>query len=117
VGDRLLEQIAARVRSSLRDSDTLARFGGDEFVVLLPRCGGASDAAKVGDNILALLNRPFDVDGHMLSISGSMGYALYPDSGVDEEQLLRCADQSMYHAKSQGQLALGEAAEAAGLAR
>ena len=99
VGDRLLQQVAARVRAGLRDSDTLARVGGDEFVVLLPRCAGDPDAVKVADHILALLNRPFEVEGHVLHISGSMGHALYPDNGTDEEQLLHAADLAMYDAK------------------
>jgi diguanylate cyclase (GGDEF)-like protein len=102
VGDGLLIAVAARVRDTLRESDTLARIGGDEFVVLLPRCGGVLDARKVGENILAQLNREFDVDGKVLRISGSVGYALFPDNGRDGEELLRCADLAMYQAKTNG---------------
>jgi GGDEF domain-containing protein len=60
------------------------------------------DARKVGENILAQLNREFDVDGKVLRISGSVGYALFPDNGRDGEELLRCADLAMYQAKTNG---------------
>jgi len=102
VGDALLQAVASRVRGALRESDTLARIGGDEFVVLLPRCNGEGDAQTVANNILALLNQPFEADGKVLSISGSLGLAIHPDCGGDDHQLLRCADQAMYEAKAQG---------------
>jgi diguanylate cyclase (GGDEF)-like protein len=102
VGDALLVAVARRVQQRLRDSDTLARIGGDEFVVLLPRCAGQEDARKVGDTILAQLNREFVVEGHALHISGSIGYALFPEHGRDGEALLRGADQAMYEAKTHG---------------
>jgi diguanylate cyclase (GGDEF)-like protein/PAS domain S-box-containing protein len=102
VGDALLQAVASRVRGALRESDTLARIGGDEFVVLLPRCSGESDALTVANNILVLLNQPFEADGKVLAISGSLGLAVHPDCGGDDHQLLRCADQAMYEAKAQG---------------
>jgi diguanylate cyclase (GGDEF)-like protein len=102
VGDALLISVADRVSASLRESDTLARLGGDEFVVLLPRCGGPDDARKVGENILAQLNRPFPVEQLVLNISCSVGFALFPDNGLDGEALLRNADQAMYDAKTHG---------------
>lgn len=102
VGDRLLRMVAARVGGALRASDTLARVGGDEFVVLLPRCAQAADAERVAVTILAQLEQPFQ-DGELaLHISGSLGYALYPDCGGDGEALLRCADLAMYDAKAHG---------------
>ena len=102
VGDRLLQLVARRLRAGLRDSDTLARVGGDEFVVLLPRCAGVDDAAKVAENILAQLNQPFE-DGELTHrISGSLGIALYPDDGLDADSLLHSADLAMYDAKSHG---------------
>ncbi len=102
VGDRLLQLVARRLRAGLRESDTLARVGGDEFVVLLPRCAGSEDAATVADNILAQLNQPFE-DGELTHrISGSLGIALYPDDGLDGDSLLRSADLAMYDAKSHG---------------
>ncbi len=102
VGDRLLQMMAERVRGGLRESDTLARVGGDEFVVLLPKVGSAADAAKVAENILALLNQPFEAEGLVLNISGSLGVALYPDCGGEPGELLACADKAMYDAKAAG---------------
>jgi diguanylate cyclase (GGDEF)-like protein len=102
VGDRLLQAVASRVRDGLRNSDTLARIGGDEFVVLLPECASAADAMTVSSTILALLYRPFEVSGLAFHISGSVGFALYPDGGADAEQLLRSADRAMYEAKARG---------------
>jgi len=102
VGDRLLQLVARRLRAGLREADTLARIGGDEFVVLLPRCDDLADAVKVADNILFQLNQPFE-DGELVHrISGSLGIALFPDDGMDAEALLRSADLAMYDAKAHG---------------
>jgi diguanylate cyclase (GGDEF)-like protein len=102
VGDRLLQLVARRLRAGLREADTLARVGGDEFVVLLPRCDSLEDAVKVAENILAQLNQPFE-DGELaLHISGSLGVAMFPDDGKDAEALLRAADLAMYDAKARG---------------
>jgi len=102
VGDRLLRMVAERVRAVLRDSDTLARIGGDEFAVLLPRCTQPQDTERVAVAILACLEQPF-IDGpRELNISGSIGYALYPDCGDDGAALLHCADLAMYDAKAHG---------------
>ena len=101
-GDRLLQLVARRLRAGLREADTLARVGGDEFVLLLPRCDALPDALKVAENILFQLNQPFE-DGELVHrISGSLGIALFPDDGMDAEELLRAADLAMYDAKSQG---------------
>jgi diguanylate cyclase (GGDEF)-like protein len=70
--------------------------------VLLPRCAGPDDARKVGENILAQLNREFVIEHNALRISGSIGYALYPDHSRDSDELLRLADEAMYEAKSNG---------------
>lgn len=102
VGDALLAEVAQRVGAGLRGSDTLARVGGDEFVVLLPRCADAAQARKVAGNILEQLNREFVAGGQVLHISGSIGYALFPADGQDGEALLRSADRAMYAAKSAG---------------
>lgn len=102
VGDRLLQLVARRLRAGLRDADTLARVGGDEFVVLLPRCDEACDAARVAENILFQLNQPFEDGGLVHRISGSLGIALFPQDGMDAEALLRAADLAMYDAKSHG---------------
>lgn len=102
VGDVLLQQVATRLCGTLRASDTLARLGGDEFVVLLPRVSGACDARKVAEDILRELQRPFMTEGFSVSISASLGVAVFPDCADDTDTLLRCADAAMYQAKLQG---------------
>ncbi|SFD96733.1 diguanylate cyclase domain-containing protein [Massilia yuzhufengensis] len=102
VGDRLLQLVGRRVRAGLRDADTLARIGGDEFVVLLPRCDSLADASRVAENILVQLNLPFEDGALVLHISGSLGIAMFPEHGMDAEDLLRAADLAMYDAKSHG---------------
>jgi diguanylate cyclase (GGDEF)-like protein len=101
-GDRLLQMVARRLRAGLREADTLARIGGDEFVVLLPRCDSLQDAATVAENILFQLNQPFEDGALVHRISGSLGIAMFPDDGMEAEALLRSADLAMYDAKSAG---------------
>lgn len=101
-GDRLLQLVARRLRAGLRDADTLARIGGDEFVVLLPCCDTLADASKVAENILYQLNQPFEDGGLVHRISGSLGIALFPDDGMEADALLRAADLAMYDAKAHG---------------
>lgn len=107
VGDVLLQQVATRLRTTLRASDTLARLGGDEFVVLLPRVSDTDDARKVAEDILRELNRPFMTEGFSLHISASLGVAVYPDGAFDADSLLRCADTAMYGAKLHGRGRVG----------
>ena len=102
VGDILLQQVATRLRTTLRASDTLARLGGDEFGVLLPRVTGGGDARKVAEDILRELTRPFMTEGFALHISASLGVAVSPDCGEDAGTLLRYADGAMYEAKLLG---------------
>lgn len=102
IGDMLLKQVAVRLQHCIRGSDTVARIGGDEFVVLLPVVDSTHDAAVVAEKILHTLNLPFDVAQHSLSISSSIGIAVYPEHGTDEKLLLINADIAMYHAKKGG---------------
>jgi len=102
VGDNLLKAVAERLSAGLRGSDSISRVGGDEFVVLLPHVSEEADSFIVASEILALLNRTFEVDGHQLQISGSIGIATYPTDGKDETSLLRSADRAMYQAKADG---------------
>ncbi|MCX7173074.1 MAG: diguanylate cyclase [Proteobacteria bacterium] len=103
VGDLLLREVASRLHACLRrESDTVARMGGDEFVVILPEIEGYQDAVKVGDKILATLNQPFDIAGHKIHISSSIGIAVFPEHGNEEKLLLRSADEAMYRAKENG---------------
>jgi diguanylate cyclase (GGDEF)-like protein/PAS domain S-box-containing protein len=102
VGDLLLKDVALRIQECLRESDTVARIGGDEFIILLPVIEVEQDAARVGKKILAALNRPFELAGHRLKIGSSIGVAVYPDHGSEEKLLVRSADIAMYHAKNNG---------------
>jgi len=112
VGDLLLKQVATRVRASLRASDTLARIGGDEFVVLLPSIAAAPDARRVAEDILKEIERPFMTDEQTLQISASIGVAVFPDGGKGAVELMRCADQAMYDAKLKGRACVAEYAGA-----
>jgi diguanylate cyclase (GGDEF)-like protein/PAS domain S-box-containing protein len=102
VGDLLLKEVAVRIQECLRESDTAARVGGDEFVVLLPTVETEKDANVVGGKILDALNRPFQLAGHKLKIGGSIGVAIFPDHGEEERLLVKSADTAMYHAKKNG---------------
>lgn len=102
VGDLLLKEVAQRIQDCLRESDTAARIGGDEFIVLLPTIETEQDSRKVGEKILHALNQPFDLAGHSLKISSSIGVAVYPEHGSNEKQLIKSADIAMYHAKKNG---------------
>src|SRR3989344_4958550 len=98
VGDMLLQQVAARLRSKLRDIDTVARMGGDEFAILLPAVNDkhATMAARM---LLQVLRAPFRIEEQSLDIGASIGIALYPDHGVDANILIQRADVAMYAAK------------------
>ena len=102
VGDLLLKEAALRIQDCLRASDTAARIGGDEFVVLLPVIESEQDAAMVGEKIRHALIQPFELAGHSLNISSSIGIAVYPEHGADEKLLVKSADIAMYHAKRNG---------------
>lgn len=102
VGDNLLVQAAQRGLSVLRDTDTLSRQGGDEFVVVLPELDHRQDAMHVTRKLLAALGTPYLLAGHELIVSASAGIALYPDDGQTVSELLRKADAAMYRAKDEG---------------
>ena len=101
-GDALIVEIARRLSGSLRESDTVARQGGDEFVVVLPDLAGQEDAAKVARKLLDNLFQPMLLCGHEVFPSGSIGIAMYPGDGPDSATLLKCADSAMYGSKGQG---------------
>ena len=102
VGDELLRQVAQRILATLRASDTACRLGGDEFVVLLPQIERHDDAAAAARHVLVEVLRPYHIDRHTLQASFSIGVAVFPDDGEDEEQLMRHADSAMYQAKQGG---------------
>jgi diguanylate cyclase (GGDEF)-like protein/PAS domain S-box-containing protein len=101
-GDELLQQVAGRLKECLRKGDTLARQGGDEFTIVLPELRDRDDARQVADKFLECLHLPFDLDGHEVHISASIGIAIYPGHGESIDELLRHADIAMYQVKGQG---------------
>jgi len=102
VGDLLLQSIAARLTACLRESDTVSRHGGDEFIVMLTDIDGPRDAEECAEKLLEALRLPYVLDGHELHVSVSIGIALYPQDGTEAEVLIRNADSAMYEAKEQG---------------
>jgi len=103
VGDQLLRAVAKRLRQCvLRDSDTVARVGGDEFVVMLHDVESEQDAMTVATKIRSALEQPFELGEHTVSISSSVGIAMFPQHGASENALLKNADIAMYHAKDAG---------------
>jgi len=101
-GDMLLRACADRLRDSVRESDTVARFGGDEFVVILEGLNSAADVVPPLTKILARFNAPFEINGRELTTTASIGVSMYPDDGQDVETLLMHADAAMYRAKEKG---------------
>ncbi|WP_153914530.1 diguanylate cyclase domain-containing protein [Shewanella sp. TC10] len=102
IGDALLINIASALKSVVRKSDTVSRFGGDEFVILLNRIDSAECAAKVADNIIKVLSKPITVEEIKLVTYASIGIAVFPDDGDDAIALLQSADKKMYKVKKQG---------------
>lgn len=102
VGDALLNSVAERLKRAVRAADTVSRLGADEFVILLHKLRTQEDAARVAEHILASMSPTARVEGHELSITPSIGVAVFPDDAVDADELMRNADIAMYHAKSEG---------------
>lgn len=102
VGDRLLQETAERLEHCMRGSDTIARVGGDEFVINMPYVEEPDSVSVVARHVLAELQTPFVFGGHSFQLGASIGISLYPDDGDDVHDLLRAADAAMYAAKEQG---------------
>ena len=102
VGDQLLCAVAHRVQGLLRESDTVARFGGDEFVLMLSDLDRVEAVQSAADKIIDCFKRPFCLGERDVQITTSMGLALYPDDGHDAEEIIKRADQAMYRAKRSG---------------
>jgi diguanylate cyclase (GGDEF)-like protein len=102
VGDGVVQLVARRLEAEVRHSDTVSRHGGDEFLVLLAEIAQPSDAALVAEKILAALAVPTWVDNHLVSLSASIGIALFPDDGTDAATLISSADTAMYSCKRHG---------------
>lgn len=101
-GDRLLKAVSERMVGFLRKTDTVARVGGDEFVLIFPETTKLEDSVKIADIILLEFKEPFVIDDHKIIITPSIGIAIFPDDGNDAETLVKNADIAMYHAKEQG---------------
>lgn len=101
-GDEVVQLVARRLKSVVRDSDTVSRFGGDEFVVLLTEVAQALDAARVAAKLLSSLAAPSRVGGHVLRMSASLGIAIFPEDGADATTLISHADAAMYRSKRAG---------------
>jgi diguanylate cyclase (GGDEF)-like protein/PAS domain S-box-containing protein len=102
VGDKLLQEVAARLRNTVRKGDTVARLGGDEFVILLENVGDIESMAVVAESVLQAVEQPMYLAGHELSISTSIGGSVFPKDGQDVATLLKHADLAMYQAKEMG---------------
>lgn len=101
IGDQLLIEVAHRLLSAVREHDTVSRQGGDEFVLVLPGTG-ADGAARVAEKVLGLIAAPMTIDGHSMTVTTSIGIALFPDDAGEFEALARAADIAMYRAKHEG---------------
>ncbi|MEA2117558.1 putative bifunctional diguanylate cyclase/phosphodiesterase [Halovibrio sp. HP20-50] len=101
-GDELLQEMGRRLNGAVRESDVVARLGGDEFVVLLPKIEAIRQAEIVAEKVLSTVSAPFTLAGQELHITVSIGVALFPKDGEDEQSLLKSADIAMYYAKEKG---------------
>ncbi len=101
-GDRILKATANRLDGAMRETDTVARFGGDEFAVLVQGVNEVYDAARIAQKLLSVFEEPFEVKGRHHVVTTSIGVAIYPDDGDDEATLLKHADMAMYQAKLKG---------------
>jgi diguanylate cyclase (GGDEF)-like protein len=102
IGDKLLKEVAERLKNSIRGSDTVSRISGDEFNIMLSDIISVDDAAVISRNILAAFQKPYTVEGHKIHVTSSIGISIYPDDSEDIETLLKYADIAMYHAKEHG---------------
>ncbi|MDP9139899.1 MAG: EAL domain-containing protein [Pseudomonadota bacterium] len=102
IGDQLLKVSSTRIASAVRSSDTVARMGGDEFVVILPDLSDVREADRIAEKIMKAISEPADLSGHRVVVTPSIGVSCYPDDGVDESALLKNADAAMYSAKDAG---------------
>jgi len=101
-GDELLRQVAQRLQENLRESDTVSRFGGDEFTIVLPDVTSEQGVAITAAKLIDAIARPYVIYGHSAHITTSLGISLYPSMADTSEKLITQADLAMYHAKNHG---------------
>jgi diguanylate cyclase (GGDEF)-like protein len=101
-GDMLLREVACRLKIRLREGDTVARMGGDEFVMVLEEIANTEDALLIGETLIPELGRPYPVSGQEVTVTASVGVSTYPADGLDANTLVRHADAAMYAAKAKG---------------
>ena len=99
-GDKLLQRVAERLLSSVRGGDTACRYGGDEFVLLLPEVESERRAMEVAEKIRGRLAKPYEIDGHSIALTATVGVAIYPNNGIGQVDLIGHADAAMYRAKN-----------------
>ncbi len=102
IGDEVLKLAAKRLQESLREADTVARIGGDEFLVIQTEVSHRFAAANVAEKIVKNISEPMEVEGLQLSIGASIGISIYPDNGEDTRVLMKKADDAMYYTKRIG---------------
>jgi diguanylate cyclase (GGDEF)-like protein/PAS domain S-box-containing protein len=102
IGDKLLQQVADRLRHCTRATDTVARLGGDEFVILLPGLKQIQNVSMLAERLIDALRQPFNIEGHHILIGTSIGIAIWPEDGADADTLIKSADVALYHAKGEG---------------
>lgn len=102
-GDEVLNAVANRILEEVRETDTVARIGGDEFLVILARIRGRDVVSRIAANLVECIGVPIDVDGYQLQVTASVGIALYPEHGKDADSLIKCAEQAMYIVKREGE--------------
>jgi diguanylate cyclase (GGDEF)-like protein len=102
VGDKLLRVVGERLAGLLRTSDTIARMGGDEFLLLLTEIARLNDVITIAQKILGVLRKPFAIDDHEFMITTSIGITIFPDDGDTADVLMKNADIAMYRAKERG---------------
>jgi diguanylate cyclase (GGDEF)-like protein len=105
-GDKLLETVADRLRGLVRETDTIARMGGDEFAIVQVAISQPADATSLAHRIISTVSEPYDIDGHQVVIGASIGIAVGPGDGISPEQIIRNADLALYRAKGDGRSTL-----------
>ena len=101
-GDELLKSVADRLVHGVREEDTVARVGGDEFMIVLWHVIGFEDTAKVAAKLIEAVAQPYDIEGHTVSVTTSVGASVYPMHGEDSDELMKSADAALYEAKRAG---------------